>query len=78
MADGALLLDLLLCWPFLSRGLWICCDGFLSTKLQQTAIVNIQRISKNKAKMNSDKLKRNKEDLVRKGEDYPSKTYIME
>jgi hypothetical protein len=51
MANGAPLLDLLLCWAFLSRELRICCDGLLSTKkLQQTAIVNIQKTSKNKVK----------------------------
>jgi hypothetical protein len=79
MADGAPLPDLLLCWPFLSRELWICCEGFLSTKeLQQTANVSIQGISKNKVKLNLDKLKKTKEDLVGKGEDYPLKTCIME
>jgi hypothetical protein len=50
MADGAPFLDLLLCWAFYQENYESAVMAFCQQKLQQTAIVNIQRISKNKVK----------------------------
>jgi hypothetical protein len=50
MADGAPLPDLLLCWPFYQENYGSAVMAFCQQKLQQTAIVNIQRIKKNKVK----------------------------